>query len=48
MDKANAKETSFDSSVQRRAMMGTLVKMLTSVSIVGNPISPPLKTVNFT
>jgi hypothetical protein len=48
MDKPNAKETSFASSVQRRAMMVTLVKMLTSVSIVWNPISPPLKTVNFT
>jgi hypothetical protein len=34
MDKPNAKETSFASSVQRRAMMVTLVKMLTSVSIV--------------
>jgi hypothetical protein len=42
MDKTNAKGKSFVSSVQRRAMMVTLVKMLTSVSIVENPISPPL------
>jgi hypothetical protein len=46
MDKANAKGKSFVSSVQRRAMIVTLVKMLTSVPIVGNLIWPPLKTVN--
>ena len=34
------------SSTQRRAMMATLVKMLTSVPIVRNLIWPPLKTVN--
>jgi hypothetical protein len=37
MDKANAKEESFVSSIRRRAMMGTLVKMITSVPIVANP-----------
>jgi hypothetical protein len=34
MDKVNAKGKSSVSSVQRRAMMATLVKMLTSVPIV--------------
>jgi hypothetical protein len=47
MDKNNAKGKSSVSSVQRRVMMATLVKMLTSVPIVGNLIWPPLKTVNF-
>jgi len=45
MDRANEKEKS---SVQRRAMMVTLVKMLTYVPIVANPIWLLLKTVNFT
>lgn len=45
MDRANEKETS---SVQRRAIIVTLVKMLTSVPIVANPIWLLLKTVNFT
>jgi len=47
MDKANAKEKSFVSSVRRRAMMVTLVKMITSVPIVANHVRPLLKTVNF-
>jgi hypothetical protein len=34
MDKVNAKGKSSVSSVQRRVMMATLVKMLTSVPIV--------------
>jgi hypothetical protein len=46
MDKANAK--SFLSSVRRRAMMVTLVKMITSVPIVANPVWPLLKPVHFT
>jgi hypothetical protein len=46
MDKVNAKGKSSVSSVQRRAMMAALVKMITSVPIVGNLIWPPLKTVN--
>jgi hypothetical protein len=45
MDKVNAKGKSSVSSVQRKAMMATLVKMLTSVPIVGNLIWPPLKTI---
>jgi hypothetical protein len=48
MDKANAKEKSFVSSVRRRAMMVTFVKMITNVPIVANPVWPLLKTVNFT
>jgi hypothetical protein len=48
MDKANAKEKSFVSSVRRRAMMVTLVKMIINVPIVANPVWPLLKTVNFT
>jgi hypothetical protein len=40
MDKVNAKGKSSVSSAQRRAMMATLVKMLTSVPIVGNLIWP--------
>jgi hypothetical protein len=48
MDKANAKEKSFVSSVRRRAMMITLVKRITNVPIVANPVWPLLKTVNFT
>jgi hypothetical protein len=39
MDKVNAKGKSSVSSVQRRAMMAALVKMVTSVPIVGNLIS---------
>jgi hypothetical protein len=46
MDKVNAKGKSSVSSIQRRAMMATLVEMFTSVPIVGNLIWPPLKTVN--
>jgi hypothetical protein len=45
MDRANEKETS---SVQRRAIIVTLLKMLTSVPIVANTIWLLLKTVNFT
>ena len=48
MDKANAKEKSFVSSVRRRATMGTFVKMITNVLIVANPVWPLLKTVKFT
>ena len=33
--------------VSRRAMMITLVKMISNVPIVVNPISPFLKTINF-
>ena len=40
MDKANAK--SFLSSVRRRAMMVTLVKMITNVPIEANPVWPLL------
>jgi hypothetical protein len=40
MDKANAKEKSFVSSVRRRAMMVTFVKMITNVPIVANPTTP--------
>ena len=45
MDRANEKETS---SVQRRAIIVALLKMLTSVPIVANTIWLLLKTVNFT
>ena len=45
MNRANEKETS---SVQRRAIIVILVKMLTSVPIVANPIWLLLKNVNFT
>ena len=48
MDRTNAKEVSFDSSVQRMAMMVTLVTMLTNVPIVANSIWLLLKTANFT
>jgi hypothetical protein len=44
-EKANAKENSFVSSVRRRAMMVTLVKMITSVLILANPIWSLIKTV---
>ena len=44
-EKANAKEHSFVSSVRRRAMMVTLVKMITSVLILANPIWSLIKTV---
>ena len=47
MDKANAKEKSFVSSVRRTAMMVTLVKMITNVPIVANPVWSLLKTVKF-
>jgi hypothetical protein len=42
MDKANAKENSFVSSVRRRAMMVTLVKMITNVPIEAKPVWPLL------
>jgi hypothetical protein len=48
MDRTNAKEVSFDSSVQRMAMVVTLVTMLTNVPIVANTIWLLLKTANFT
>ena len=48
MDRANAKKVSFDSSVQRMAMMVTLVTMLTNVPIVANSIWLLLKSANFT
>jgi hypothetical protein len=44
-EKANAKENSFVSSVRSRAMMVTLVKMITSVLILANPIWSLIKTV---
>ena len=48
MDRTNTKEVSFDSSVQRMAMVVTLVTMLTNVPIVANTIWLLLKTANFT
>jgi heme/copper-type cytochrome/quinol oxidase subunit 4 len=48
MDRTNTKEVSFDSSVQRMAMVVTLVTMLTNVPIVANSIWLLLKTANFT
>jgi hypothetical protein len=47
MDRVNLKKKAYASCVQKRAMMVTLVKMLTNIPIVPNPEWPLLKTVNF-